>query len=265
MTLVKHLFNGSASPAPCIPFHSPQRPKSLENSSHELLGFRVAETHPRVEGQRIEGSGEDRNGRVFIHMGFPDPSTHRIERQRGISDDYTTNSEPELRAFQTSSVREVPDIRQAEEAKQPQGRVMINTDGEEVVGHLLWLMHSIFINVVIYLCLSCSKKIFVQHSKKTVDEEHKLQRSINYNGSGRKMAEWRRNEHSLGPAPNPPGLTGSYRFNSAFSAQRKVKSIVLKKIKISCKIIKQFLKVKIRPNFLSTQERTISSEFEIVF
>lgn len=83
----------------------------------------------------------------------------------------------ELGAFQTSSVTEAPDIRQAEEAKQPQGMVTIDMALGEVVDDLLWLMHSIFISVVIYLCLSCSRMIFVQHSKR------QWLKSINYNGA----------------------------------------------------------------------------------
>ena len=84
---------------------------------------------------------------------------------------------PELRAFQTPSVRGAADMRQAEEAKQPQGRVTINMHLKEVVDDLLWLMHSIFISVVIYLCLSGSAKIFVQHSKRW------RMKSINDNGT----------------------------------------------------------------------------------
>lgn len=35
------------------------------------------------------------------------------------------------------------------------------------------------------------------------------------------MAEWRRNEPSLAPVLNPPGLTDIYRFKFAPSSQRK--------------------------------------------
>lgn len=43
-TLVKHLFNGSVTPAPCMAFHSPPGPKSLENSWQEVLSSGVAQT-----------------------------------------------------------------------------------------------------------------------------------------------------------------------------------------------------------------------------
>lgn len=79
-------------------------------------------------------------------------------------------------------------MRQAEEAKQPQGRVTINTDRKEVVDDPLWLMHPIFISVVMYVCLSGSAKIFVQCSKRqhirrvSMTMEHKLQRERKENG-----------------------------------------------------------------------------------
>lgn len=85
--------------------------------------------------------------------------------------------------------------------------------------------------LVTYLCLSGSKKILAKHPKSL------RIKNINYNVRERKMAEWRRNEHSLGPVPNPPGQTDISRFNSALSSQRKDTCTVCKP-KINSKNIK---------------------------
>lgn len=170
---------------PACPFAHPGGARAWRIPDLELLSSRVAETQPSQAasalGLRDKGlPGVEKigmEGCLYTWDSQIPQLTEEEDRRVFQMTIQHTLIVSELGAFQTSSVMKAPDIRQAEEAKQPQGMVTIDMALGEAVDDLLWLMHSIFISVVIYLCLSCSKMIFVQHSKR------QWLKSINYNGA----------------------------------------------------------------------------------
>lgn len=195
----------------------------------------------------MKGSGEDGDRRVLIHMGLPDPSAHRAERQRDISDDYTTNFDC-ARANSLSNTQ-VSGKQQTWDRLKKQNSHREEWQSMQIGRSCGWpaLAYASYFYQCCYVCLPLwFRKGFCSVFPEIADEERQWQWNTNYNGRGRKMAEWRRNEHSLGPAPQIlQELTGSYRFNSASSAQRKGKYPVLKIIiiKMSLKIIQQLFKL----------------------
>lgn len=153
-------------------------------------------------------------------MNFTDLSVHRTKKKRiNISDDYKTNLDYVRSNIKCHGSTMISNrLEKKNHHRKWRG---INMDLEEFMNDLPELMHSIFINFVyFFLCLSCSAKIPVQHPKRL------WIKSKNYNGRGGKMAEQERNEPSLRPVPNSPGITWHYRFNSAPSPQTKDKGIV---------------------------------------
>lgn len=135
-------------------------------------------------------------------MGFPDPSAHRTGRQRGISDDYTTNFDcaraNSLSNSQVSGKQQTWDRLKKQTAK---GKSDNQCKSEGSCG---WptLAYASYFYQCCYVCLPLwFRKDFCSVFQEIADEERQWQWNTNYNGRGRKMAEWRRNEHSLGPAP----------------------------------------------------------------
>lgn len=171
---------------PTYLLNSPQRPKSLENSWHELLSSRVTETQPsqaastlvlREKGLR-EGEKTGVEGCLHTWASQIPQFTEQRERE-GILQTTIKHTliMPELETFKHQMSWKHHYIRQAVEEKPPHG---MNGDNQYGSGGICeWsAMAYRFINFI-YLFLSCSKKIFVQHSKRL------WIKSANFNGRGR--------------------------------------------------------------------------------
>lgn len=126
---------------------------------------------------------------------------------------------PELRAFQTPSVMEAPWHQPPVGSKTARGNGNDQYGPGRICGWpaMAYIFYFYQMGSFIYACLVPESS--VQHSKRWWME------SVNFSERGRTMAEGWRNEHSVGPVPNRPGFTRSYRLNSASSSQRKVRRL----------------------------------------
>lgn len=144
---------------PTYLLNSPQRPKSLENSRHELLSSRVTETQPsqaastlvlREKGLR-EGEKTGVEGCLHTWASQIPQFTEQRERE-GILQTTIKHTliMPELEPFKHQMSWKHHYIRQAVEEKPPHGMNGDNMDLEEFVNDLPWL-----IDLLILFTYSC--------------------------------------------------------------------------------------------------------------